>query len=89
VLKIVPTSRFRKDLKRIKKRGQNLVKMEEMIEALRNEEPLAPKYRDHLLSGEFEGHRELHLAPDWLLVYIISGDRLNLVRTGMHSDIFG
>ena len=50
--------------------------MEEVIETLRNEEPLAPKYRDHLLSGKFEGYSELHITPDLLLVYIITGNRV-------------
>jgi mRNA interferase YafQ len=52
-------------------------------------EPLDPQFRDHPLRGEFEGHRECHLRPDWLLVYRIHGDRITFERTGSHADLFG
>jgi mRNA interferase YafQ len=53
-------------------------------------EELLPKYRDHDLSGNWSGHRECHVQPDWLLVYRIEGNDLILIlaRTGSHSDLF-
>ncbi|HOE89049.1 MAG TPA: type II toxin-antitoxin system YafQ family toxin [Sphaerochaeta sp.] len=53
-------------------------------------EPLPKKYRDHGLSGNDKGCRECHIAPDWLLIYEISGSELilYLTRTGTHSDLF-
>ena len=54
-------------------------------------EPLPDKNRDHDLSGDWAGHRECHILPDWLLVYRIEDDVLvlTLARTGTHSDLFG
>lgn len=87
---IVPSNQFRKDLKIAQKRGYNLDKLKKVITALANGEPLEPKYRDHLLSGDYGGFRECHIQPDWLLVYQIDGNqlRLFLARTGTHSDLF-
>lgn len=59
--------------------------------ALGDQQPkLVEEYDDHALTGNWKNHRELHLEPDWLLVYYIDEDVLvlSLVRTGTHSDIF-
>ena len=87
---IRPTSRFQKDLKRAAKRGYNTELLSEIIKKLANGEALAPKYRDHALTGNYTGCRECHIAPDWLLIYEISEDTLilYLTRTGTHSDLF-
>ena len=47
--------------------------------------------RYHALTGNWSGHRECHIQPDWLLVYRIEDDVLvlTLARTGTHSDLFG
>lgn len=49
------------------------------------------KNKDHALSGNWVGHRECHILPDWLLIYRIEDDVLvlTLARTGTHSDLFG
>ena len=54
-------------------------------------EPLPDKNRDHDLSGDWVGHRECHILPDWLLIYRIEDNVLvlTLARTGSHSDLFG
>ena len=90
MLELVTTSQFRKDLKRIKKRGLNLKKLENILISLRNQEVLDLKYRDHALSGNYLGFRECHIEPDWLLVYAIDKGKLILTasRTGSHSDLF-
>ena len=64
-----------------------------MLEAeskLANGEPLDEKHKDHPLSGDWIGHRECHILPDWLLVYRIEDEVLvlTLSRTGTHSDLF-
>lgn len=51
-------------------------------------EPSPERYRDHPLKGEWKGYRDAHIEPDWLLLYRIVGDELQLVRTGTHADIF-
>ena len=84
------TSKFKKDIKRIKKRGYDLNLLRDVISILANGDQLDPKYNDHALSGEFKGCRECHIEPDWLLVYEIAEMELilYLTRTGTHSDLF-
>lgn len=81
---------FKKDFKRILKRGYNISLMVKVIEMLANEEQLPQKYRDHQLSGDYFDCRECHITPDWLLIYRIVDDELilTLTRTGTHSDLF-
>lgn len=88
--KIRPTSRFQKDMKRVKKRGYDIFLINEVIKRLAMGESLPEKNRDHTLSGEFSGCRECHITSDWLLIYEIDGDELilYLTRTGTHSDLF-
>lgn len=87
---IVPTGKFRKDLKTIKKRGYNIALLEAVVNMLAEGTELPPKYRDHILSGEYTGFRECHITPDWLLIYEITQSELilYLTRTGTHSDLF-
>ena len=65
--------------------------MDDIIRILSRGEPLPEKNRDHALTGDWVGHRECHILPDWLLVYRIENDVLvlTLARTGTHSDLFG
>ena len=90
MLNIVPSNQFKKDLKIAKKRGLNLDKLTEVINTLARKEPLDIEYRDHSLTGNYKGFRECHIEPDWLLVYRIEADELELFlfRTGTHSDLF-
>jgi len=87
---VKPTTRFSKDLKRIEKRGYNMTLLTDVIKTLAKGDTLDVKYRDHALRGNYEGFRECHIAPDWLLVYEIWDDALILYlsRTGTHSDLF-
>jgi mRNA interferase YafQ len=63
---------------------------EEVLRILVQNKPLPQKYRDHQLVGNYSGHRECHITPDWLLIYKIEEDilTLSLTRTGTHSDLF-
>lgn len=81
---------FKRDFKRIVKRGYSIPLMENVIEMLANEIPLPPKYKDHPLSGTYSDCRECHITPDWLLIYRINRNELilALTRTGTHSDLF-
>ena len=81
---------FKKDFKRVVKRGYNIKLMEKVIELLANEQPLPQKYKDHPLFGDYYDCRECHITPDWLLIYRINNNELILflTRTGTHSDLF-
>ena len=84
-------SAFRKDYKRIKKRGYDVSLLKPVLEQLMAQKPLDKRYSDHQLTGNLAGCRECHITPDWLLVYEINQAELilYLMRTGTHSDIFG
>lgn len=90
MLELVTTSKFRKDLKRLKKRHYDLDLLFTVIDELLAEQKLADKYYDHGLSGNYAGFRECHILPDWLLIYTINQNELILTasRTGSHSDLF-
>jgi len=79
---------FKRDLKKAKKRGLDMQKIKEPIRLLIEEEPLPPVYRDHPLTGNWRGYRDLHIEPDWLLIYRISENMIRFERTGSHSDLF-
>jgi mRNA interferase YafQ len=81
--------RFRKDLKLVQKRHWPLDKLWAVVEQLQAGKALAPKHRPHKLKGEWDSFHECHVAPDWLLIYLVTDSRLVLVRTGTHSDLFG
>ncbi len=90
MLKLVATAKFRKDYKRIKKRGYDLSLLEDVLDQLLQEKTLEQKYRDHALIGNYIGFRECHIQPDWLLIYAVSESELILTasRTGTHSALY-
>jgi len=85
---IFQTSQFKKDFKRIKKRGKDLTKLKEVVSNIANSEALQESHRDHALSGNWSGSRDCHIEPDWILIYRVDRDYLFLERTGSHSDLF-
>lgn len=82
------SGRFGKDYKRAEKRGKNIKKLQEIIEALRSNTPLPARCRPHKLNGNWAGHMECHIEPDWLLIYKITDETLFLAATGSHADLF-
>ena len=79
-----------KDLKLAVKRGKKLELLSVVIKTLAAGKKLAPKYKDHILNGNFADVHECHIQPDWLLIYKIEKNVLvlTLSRTGTHSDLF-
>ena len=78
--KIVLSNHFRKDLKLARNRGLNLNLLKTVINILASGETLSRQYRDHDLTGNYAGCRECHIQPDWLLVYRIEQEELELSR---------
>ena len=87
---IIWTSKFKKDYKNAIKRNLNINLLDDMIRILASGQELPNKYNDHTLRGNWNGFRECHILPDWLLIYAIEDNNLVLVlaRTGSHSDLF-
>ena len=90
MLNIIMSNQFKRDLKLARKRGLDIALLDAVVTQLANELPLAAKYRDHDLKGNYAGFRECHIMPDWLLIYRIDGNDLMLflARTGTYSDLF-
>jgi mRNA interferase YafQ len=88
LLLLKPTTRFLKDLKLTKKRGQDIDALEDIIDLLQFRKVLPVRNRDHTLSGNWKHHRQCHIAPDWLLIYRTDEEFLYLGRTGSHADLF-
>lgn len=82
---------FKKDFKRIQKRGYDLSLLEDVITKLAEQQALEPARKDHALSGNGKGFRECHITPDWLLIYQVRENELVLVltRTGTHAELLG
>lgn len=87
---VKPTTQFKKDYKLAVKRGLKIDLLKGIIAALAMGEKLPEKNKDHALTGNWVGHRECHILPDWLLIYRIEEEVLvlTLARTGSHSDLF-
>lgn len=87
---VVPTSKFKKELKKMKARGFDVTLLKEVVKKLANGEDLSQKNNVHMLSGSYSDYYECHIKPDWLLIYQFIEDKLilSLVRTGTHSDLF-
>ena len=87
---LILTGKFKKSLKLAKRRGLNLELLDEVVTMLQKNIRLEEKYRDHELKGKYQGFRECHIQPDWLLIYLKENDvlTLTLVDTGSHADLF-
>ena len=90
MLKIVYTTQFKKDYKLAIKRHENIEELFNVIEILQRREKLPPEKKDYSLSGNYKGYRECHIRADFLLIYKVNAEVLELVlfRTGSHSDLF-
>jgi mRNA interferase YafQ len=86
---VIPSTALKRDLKRAVRRGKSLERFYDVVSLLAHQKPLPPRCRDHALTGNWTGHRDCHIQPDWLLIYKIDGDDIILERTGTHSDLFG
>ncbi len=84
------TNKYTQDVKRAKKRGLPMDKLNEVIRLLAEGEPLPAKYKDHALVGNYAGCRDCHISPDWILIYEKDTQirLITLQRTGTHSDLF-
>jgi len=85
---LIYTAQARRDIKLMRKRGADLMKLKAVTDLLREGTPLPRKYKDHALTGEWKGYRDCHIDGDWIFIYRVANDKLIImaVRTGTHSD---
>ncbi len=89
MLDIRYSAKFKKDSKNCIRRNFDMNLLQEVIAILLIPAPLPLKYKDHKLTGEYSGYRECHIQPDWLLIYRVVGNVLQVFRMGTHNDLFG
>lgn len=84
------TNSCKRDIKKAEKQGKNINLLFEVVDLLSEGKTLEPKFKDHKLVGQYEGKRECHIEPDFLLIYEIKLSEivLYLVRVGSHSELF-
>ena len=89
-MKVTRSKRFKKDYKLANKQQKDISLLKDVIEKLRKKEKLPKGLQDHKLFGKLKKYRELHLEPDWLLIYRIDYDKneLKLARLGSHSELY-
>jgi mRNA interferase YafQ len=68
-LRAARSKSFKKDWKRIERRGWDMEHLKRVMTALANEERLPREYGVHSLSGEYRNHMECHIEPDFLLIW--------------------
>ncbi len=86
--KVEYSGQFKRDLKRAKKRGKNTDKIKIPMKLLINGKALPDQFLDHPLKGNWKGCHDLHIEPDWILIYRLNDNILRFERTGSHSDLF-
>jgi mRNA interferase YafQ len=86
--RVIQRKQFRKDFKRMVRRGKDGQKLFSIVEALAGKGHLPSELKPHPLTGRWSGFWECHIETDWLLVYIFTDREVLLVRTGTHADLF-
>lgn len=80
------TARFKKDVNLCKKQGKDIEKLKKILNFLIKGEEIPAKYKDHPLKGNWSGYRDLHIEPDWVLIYKnVNNQVVLLVATGSHA----
>ncbi len=90
MLNVEYTTKIKRDLKLCKRRNKDLNILRRIMKEIEAEKTLPAKLKDHSLSGNWCGFRELHVEPDWLLIYKLIPEEKTVVfvRSGTHSDLF-
>ena len=89
---VIPTTIFKKEIKKYKKQPKKFEKIEEIVQILINKGTSGiPKDKNpHLLIGNYKGCVECHIEPDLLLIWKQYEEEklITLNRIGTHSELF-
>ena len=89
---LVPTTKFKKDLKKLKSNPQDFEQVSQVLRILQSKGVKGIEFsmKPHKLKGNFKDNWECHIKPDLLIIWIqIESPKLiKLVRLGSHSDLF-
>jgi mRNA interferase YafQ len=75
------TKQFSRDINRMRKRGKDLEKLQEIVKLLAESTPLPPNHRDHPLIGQWQPSRDCHIEADWILIYTTDKGSLRLISS--------
>lgn len=78
--KISYSAQFKRDVKQLQKRGKDMNKLKEIMQLLIENKPLPNSLKDHALKGSWKPRRDLHIEPDWLLIYIADDKSVHFDR---------
>ena len=85
------SNKLKRDFKKCKRQHKNMQKLQTILAHLAAGNTLPLSNRDHSLAGNYVNYRECHIESDWLLIYRVNQEkkRIELIRTGSHSELFG
>lgn len=90
--RLLISTKFKKDLKKLKKRPKDYALTKAVLKILQEKgvAGIADSMKPHRLSGVYKNNWECHIKPDLLIIWIQIEDSktINLVRIGSHSDLF-
>lgn len=86
---LIPTTRFKKDLKKYRGDLEDIRKVLKILQA-KGVKGIPKKMKPHLLKGNFQNNWECHIRPDKLIIWIQIEEpkEIRLIRVGSHSDLF-
>jgi len=92
LLEIKIEKSFKKDIDRDKRSGQYSKKdfsiLKSLITSLQIQDKIDPKHKRHPLKGIPEEFESIHIKNDWLLIFKIDKQYLNLIMLGKHTQIY-
>ena len=84
------STQFKKDFKRFKNNIEFVEILFQLVCMLAEGKPIPTEYDPHPLKGNWKDFMECHIKNDILLIwYDKENDRIELVRLGSHSELFG
>jgi mRNA interferase YafQ len=89
---LVPTTKYKKDIKRLESRGLDMSLLDAAVDLIAVGSELPERYKKHDLTGDRLGQTDIHIKPDWVLLYehdeFDGHEVIYLRRTGTHADLF-
>lgn len=82
------SGQFKRDVKLAQRRRKDMDKLKVIMVLLLEEKALPERCRQHALTGSWKGVMDVHIEPDWLLLYTPSPGKVRFERTGSHADLF-
>lgn len=90
--KLIISTRFKKDLKKIKKKPDDETLVRIVLKTLQEKgvDGIPIKMKPHRLKGDFKANWECHIKTDLLIIWfqIENPKKINLIRLGSHSELF-